>query len=148
MVLYPVLCIRKNIVYQRKCNLFTHVSTWITLLKIKYCYRSKYFHPEFIFFPLILKTTSKTEYALCKCLFSPLALLFFPPEILVCVWGGGEVGWFITFDFKKFCTKWSYDEKRMLRTWDTFLFLLTGLLEIFKTFIKLLLCVGNWAYSK
>lgn len=95
MVLYPVLCIRKNIVYQRKCNLFTHVSTWITLLKIKYCYRSKYFHPEFIFFPLILKTTSKTEYALCKRLFSPLALLFFSPEILVCVVGGGS--WMIYY---------------------------------------------------
>ena len=46
-----------------------------------------------LFFPLILKTTSKTEYALCKRLFSPLALLFFSPEILV--WGGGS--WMIYY---------------------------------------------------
>lgn len=147
MVLYPVLCIRKNIVYQSKCKLFTHVSTWTTLFKKKkYCYRSSIFtQRKFIFFPLILKTTSKTQYTLCKCLFSPLALLFF--LLKYWRWGGG-VGWFITFEFKKFCTKWSYDEKRMLRTWDIFLFLLTCLLEIFETFIKHLLCVGNWAYSK
>ena len=69
------------------------------LKKKKYCYRSSIFtQRKFIFFPLILKTTSKTQYTLCKCLFSPLALLFF----LLKYWRGGELGDLLHLSLKNF----------------------------------------------
>lgn len=62
-------------------------------IKKKYYLQIQVFSPRVYFISINLKDYIKTEYALYKRLFSPLALLFFSPEILVLAGGGrGGVG--------------------------------------------------------